>query len=609
MAAEPESETPGSETGASVRGRRCGGRRRVAQDDNDRASWTPEHTKTFCEIYCSQIDNGNCVRGVMSKSGWKEVTEHFYAATGLLHDNEQFGNKLRNLKILWQFIQKLKKASGLGRRADGSVVAIDLWWNQNTQGKSHCKILKQGWPHYMDELERMFLGVAVDGSTSFVPSQQNPVVDIPSEGEEESEEEHDEEDLLTPLSIGSKRTCSTQSTRSTATSPKKVESPAVRAMVSQMKDFNVNHKDRTAVMEGFLSRRRKDREEEKAEKMALYDRIQTLARECGVTEQNTNLWVGVLKLMKDADAVAFFLLSNPDGRRGLIEHYARDDVAAPTRAVDSDESEDEFDEFIISNLLDDSEDVAFMYGTLQFAMHPNKYCNRAEYREVGLGMSGLEWVGRKLANRKACYNMFRMTPNVFYRLHDLWVQNYGLKSSAKSSSLEALGMFLWMVGAPQSVRQAEDRFERSLGTVHNMFYKVLKCVVTLAADIIKPKDPQFTTMHPRLNHRRFYPFFKHCIGAIDGTHIPVVVPKELFVQHLCRKSITTQNVIACCDFDMIFTFVLAGWPGSVHDMRVFNGAMTTYNHVFRHPPEGKYYLVDSGYPNRLGYLAPYRGTK
>jgi hypothetical protein len=24
---------------------------------------------------------------------------------------------------------------------------------------------------------------------------------------------------------------------------------------------------------------------------------------------------------------------------------------------------------------------------------------------------------------------------------------------------------------------------------------------------------------------------------------------------------------------------------------------------------GKYYLVDSGYPNRLGYLAPYKGTK
>ncbi|CAM8942262.1 unnamed protein product [Rhodiola kirilowii] len=28
--------------------------------------------------------------------------------------------------------------------------------------------------------------------------------------------------------------------------------------------------------------------------------------------------------------------------------------------------------------------------------------------------------------------------------------------------------------------------------------------------------------------------------------------------------------------------------------------------LFSTPPEGKYYLVDSGYPNTLGYLAPYK---
>jgi hypothetical protein len=143
-----------------------------------------------------------------------------------------------------------------------------------------------------------------------------------------------------------------------------------------------------------------------------------------------------------------------------------------------------------------------------------------------------------------------------------------------------------MVGAPQSVRQAEDRFERLLGIIHNMFYKVLKCVLKLVEDIIKPQNPQFRTMHPRLRNPRFYPFFKDCVGAIDGTHIPVVVPNDKFVQHLCHKGMTTQNMMASCDFDMIFTFVLAGWPSSVHDIRVFDCAMTTYNQVFPHPPTG-----------------------
>ncbi|KAL6629318.1 hypothetical protein ACP70R_029083 [Stipagrostis hirtigluma subsp. patula] len=136
---------------------------------------------------------------------------------------------------------------------------------------------------------------------------------------------------------------------------------------------------------------------------------------------------------------------------------------------------------------------------------------------------------------------------------------------------------------------------------HNMF--------RLGADNIKPLDPDFPTIHPRLRQSRFRPYFNGCIGAIDGTHIPVVVDNDKVAQYICRKGYTSQNVLAVCDFDMRFTFVLAGWPGSVHDMRVFRDATTKYTEKFPHPPEGKFYLVDSGYPNKPGYLAPYKGTK
>jgi hypothetical protein len=34
-----------------------------------------------------------------------------------------------------------------------------------------------------------------------------------------------------------------------------------------------------------------------------------------------------------------------------------------------------------------------------------------------------------------------------------------------------------------------------------------------------------------------------------------------------------------------------------------------YKDKFPHPPQGKFYLVDSGYPNRKGYLAPYKGQR
>jgi hypothetical protein len=59
---------------------------------------------------------------------------------------------------------------------------------------------------------------------------------------------------------------------------------------------------------------------------------------------------------------------------------------------------------------------------------------------------GLEWVEQKLGDPKACYAMFRMSPDLFRRLHSLLIQYYGLKSTGKSTLKEALGMFLWMLG-------------------------------------------------------------------------------------------------------------------------------------------------------------------
>ncbi|GMP85004.1 hypothetical protein CsSME_00038321 [Camellia sinensis var. sinensis] len=43
--------------------------------------------------------------------------------------------------------------------------------------------------------------------------------------------------------------------------------------------------------------------------------------------------------------------------------------------------------------------------------------------------------------------------------------------------------------------------------------------------------------------------------------------------------------MAACNFDMCFIFISYGWEGS------------------------KYYLIDAGYPNRVGYLAPFKGSR
>jgi hypothetical protein len=153
-------------------------------------------------------------------------------------------------------------------------------------------------------------------------------------------------------------------------------------------------------------------------------------------------------------------------------------------------------------------------------------------------------------------------------------------------SEEALGMFLWTLGSPQSVTQVQNRFKRSRETINRKFAEILYCVNQLAGDIIKPIDPQFPIVHERLRDSRFTPHFNGAIGAIDGTHIPVIVPAVDIVNHVGRLGYPTQNVMAVCDFDLRFTSIVAGWPGSVHDTRIFKDTLLKFEANFPHPPPG-----------------------
>ena len=87
-------------------------------------------------------------------------------------------------------------------------------------------------------------------------------------------------------------------------------------------------------------------------------------------------------------------------------------------------------------------------------------------------------------------------------------------------------------------------------------------------DIIRPKDRHFTTCHSRIRENsKFWPHFKDCIDATDGTHIRVTVPSNEQPKY----------------------FGIAN-------------TLQTYNQQFPHPTEGKYNLVDLEYPNnRKGF--------
>ena len=85
---------------------------------------------------------------------------------------------------------------------------------------------------------------------------------------------------------------------------------------------------------------------------------------------------------------------------------------------DGDNSDESSDEKIFILLVED-DDKEFLDSMLLFADHYDKYCNRAKRRKPLV--TGLQWVERTLGDRNRCYNMFRMSPTMFHRLHDMFV--------------------------------------------------------------------------------------------------------------------------------------------------------------------------------------------
>lgn len=85
----------------------------------------------------------------------------------------------------------------------------------------------------------------------------------------------------------------------------------------------------------------------------------------------------------------------------------------------------------------------------------------------------------------------------------------------------------------------------------------------------------------------------------------MVIPGNESIRFIGRKRITSFNVLAMCDAYMLFTYYFVGMAGPTYDVRVLATAIRD-DHMFPTFPENKYYLVDSGYANSRGYLAPSR---
>ncbi|XP_024043375.1 uncharacterized protein LOC112100031 [Citrus clementina] len=133
-------------------------------------------------------------------------------------------------------------------------------------------------------------------------------------------------------------------------------------------------------------------------------------------------------------------------------------------------------------------------------------------------------------------------------------------------------------------------------------------MMKFSKEMITP--PSFTDNSRGIRNTRLRQIFKDSIGAIDGTLIHACIPTDKQVPYRGRgRGECFQNVIALCDFDMIFRYVVVGWEGTAHDSRVLTETIRNSRNNFPIPPPDKYYLVDAAYSHTRGFMAPYRHVR
>ncbi|KAG8363101.1 hypothetical protein BUALT_BualtUnG0004500 [Buddleja alternifolia] len=263
---------------------------------------------------------------------------------------------------------------------------------------------------------------------------------------------------------------------------------------------------------------------------------------------------------------------------------------------------------IIEELEQIEEDVMMMFLMLFcFEEYERLYLLKTPCRNSK--MSGHAYVMELMnANPTRCYDMFRMKPDVFITFNNTLMENCGLKHSRYLSAYEQVAIFLHIIAHGITSRVAAEKFQHSGETISKVFHRVLKAICKLGVEIIAP--PNFDEVPPEILHNpKYYPFFKDCIGAIDGTHIEACIPIPQQIPYRGKKVEPTQNVIAACSFDLCFTFVMCGWEGTANDSRIFFECITNPENKFPMPVGDKYYLVDSGFTNMPGFLAPIRGER
>ena len=134
-----------------------------------------------------------------------------------------------------------------------------------------------------------------------------------------------------------------------------------------------------------------------------------------------------------------------------------------------------------------------------------------------------------------------------------------------------VALTLWFLATGADYRTIGHLFGVAKSTVCVITKEVCSSIVYLMLpEYIKM--PQGNTLKEVIHGFERDHDFPQCAGVVDGTHIPIVSPQECPADFYNRKgwhSIIMQGTV---NNSGLFIDVYVGWPGRVHDARVFSNS-------------------------------------
>ena len=167
---------------------------------------------------------------------------------------------------------------------------------------------------------------------------------------------------------------------------------------------------------------------------------------------------------------------------------------------------------------------------------------------------------------------------------------------------------LWVLGNQESYRSIGERFNVAKSTVFNCLLRVCNALVNnYRQELIRwPTGEQAIDVMDGFEARRGFP---GVIGAIDGSHIPIKAPQICPENYINRKGFYSIILQAVCDDQMLFTDAYVGWPGSVHDARVFDNSdllRGIENNPDAYVQGNSHIIGDSAYGQSKFMMTPFR---